>query len=405
MELEVLERLGGWSGFKVTRVERQAGSPAQIRIRLEPVDAGPLRCGECGALSTHVHERIVREVRDLPLLDAQTILEVTVLRVWCEHCGGPKRMAIDWLDDHQRLTRRLAKAIVDLTRFLPIEHVARHYGVHWHTVKRLDKTALIAQLEPADFSTVRLIGLDEFALHKGHRYATVVVDLETKRVLWVGTGRGRADVRPFFERLGARCAHIEAAVMDMNASYELEVQRHCPKAAVIFDLFHVLAKYGREVIDRVRVDRANELRGDQPARRLVKGARWLLLRNRESLAPGQDVALEELLAANRPLFVVHVLREALRDLWRQRHTADAARAWRSWYRKALRSRIEPLRRFAQQLRRHQAGILAHSRYPFGTNLIEGINNRIKVIKRMAYGFRDQAYFFLKIRAAFPGYAR
>ena len=210
-------------------------------------------------------------------------------------------------------------------------------------------------------------------------------------------------MRPFFELLGPqRCRRLQAAVMDMNAGYEIEVKHHCPQAAIVFDLFHVVAKYGREVIDRVRVDRANELRADKPARQVVKGARWLLLKNRESLAAGQDIQLKELLAANRALFVVHVLRDALKELWAYRHPGYAERAWRSWYSKARRSRIEPLKRFAANLRPYLPGILAHCQFPLGTNLIEGINNKIKVIKRMAYGFRDDEYFFLKIRAAFPG---
>ena len=187
--------------------------------------------------------------------------------------------------------------------------------------------------------------------------------------------------------------------------YEREVQAHCPNAAIVFDLFHVVAKYGREVIDRVRVDRANELRADRRGRRVIKGARWLLLKNRDNLTAGQDVELDELLAANHSLFVVYVLRDALKDLWQQRHPDAAARAWRSWYCKALRSRIGPLVHFARRLRPYADGILAHCRFPLGTNLIEGINNKIKVIKRMAYGFRDDTYFFLKIRAAFPGVGR
>jgi transposase len=158
-------------------------------------------------------------------------------------------------------------------------------------------------------------------------------------------------------------------------------------------------------VRRVRVDRPNELRGDHVGRKDVKGAHWLLLKNCDPPGPGENAQLEELLAANHQLFVVYVLRDALKDLWHYRHAGYAARAWRSWYRKALRSGIGPLRHFARKLRPYLPGILAHCRYPLGTNLIEGINNRIKVIKRMAYGFRDDAYFFLKIRAAFPGVGR
>jgi transposase len=156
------------------------------------------------------------------------------------------------------------------------------------------------------------------------------------------------------------------------------------------------------VIDRVRVDEANRLRQDPQARHLVKGSRWLLLRNRENVTRAEDqVRLEELLAANRALFTCYVLKDDLKALWDYRHSGYALRFWQQWYHRAIRSRIAPLKVFARRLRSYLPGILAHSRWPLGTNLIEGINNRIKVIKRMAYGFRDDQYFFLKIRAAFP----
>jgi transposase len=341
-------------------------------------------------------------VRDLPLFEHRVELIVPRVRVACAACGA-KLERLAWLEPYARVTGRLADSAARLCAVTSILHVARFFGLHWNTVKELDRAHLQRSLGPVDFDGLEIIALDEFAIQKGHRYATVIVEPTRKRVLWVGRGRGREDIRPFFETLGSeRCARLRAAVMDMNAGYELEVKRHCPNAAIVFDLFHVIAKYGREVIDRVRVDRANELREQRRERHLVKSARWLLLKNRDSLRPGEDVELDELLAANHSLFVVYVLRDALKDLWSYRHCGYAARAWRSWYRKALRSGIGPLRHFAQKLRPYLAGILAHCRYPLGTNLIEGINNKIKVIKRMAYGFRDDAYFFLKIRAAFPG---
>jgi transposase len=163
-----------------------------------------------------------------------------------------------------------------------------------------------------------------------------------------------------------------------------------------------VAKYGREVIDRVRVDEADRLRADKPARRVVKTSRWLLLRNRENVPDEQVVRLEELLAANKALLTVYLLKEDLKGLWRYRREAWAWKAWKSWKRRALRSGLEPLRVFVRRLEPYLSGILAHCRWPLGTNLVEGINNKIKVIKRVAYGYRDDAYFFLKIRAAFPG---
>jgi transposase len=371
-------------------------------IGLEPIRGHRRCCSGCGGYTTAIHDLEERRVRDLPLFEHRVELVVPRVRVACPDCG-PKLERLDWLEPYARVTRRLGDSVAQLCKVASILHVARFFGLDWKTVKDLDRTSLERELGPVDLDGLRVIAMDEFAIQKGHRYATVIVEPTRKRVLWIGRGRGREDVRPFFELLGPeRCARLEAVVMDMSAGYEHEVRRHCPHVNIVFDLFHVLAKYGREVIDRVRVDLANTLRNDRRQRRVVKGARWLLLKNRDSLRPGEDVTLDELLAANRDLFVVYVLRDALKDLWRHRQAGDAAKAWASWYRKALRSRIGPLRLFAQRLRPYAPGILAHCRYPLGTNLIEGINNKIKVIKRMAYGFRDDAYFFLKIRAAFPG---
>jgi transposase len=398
-----ISQLGSWEGYEVEsciQESREGRSWCLVRLT---VQADRRRCcSGCLRWCDSVHDTQIRQIRDLPIFEHAVELVVPRVRVACTFCG-PKLELLPWLDAYARVTKRLAESVARLCQVASILHVARHFELDWKTVKELDRRYLDRKLGPVDLEGIEVIAIDEFAIQKGHRYATVIVEPTRKRVLWVGRGRGREDVRPFFQLLGTeRCARLRAAVMDMNAGYELEVKTHCPSAAIVFDLFHVIAKYGREVIDRVRVDRANELRSQRHERRLVKGARWLLLKNRASLRPGEDVELEELLAANHALFVVYVLRDALKDLWSYRHRGYALDAWRSWYRKALRSGIEPLRRFAQRLRPYLAGIIAHCRYPLGTNLVEGINNKIKVIKRMAYGFRDDAYFFLKIRAAFPG---
>ena len=399
----LMSQLGGWAGYDVACAQReQRDGQSWWVLTLNAVSGWLRQCSGCGCATRSVHDWSDRRVRDLPLFEHRVELIVQRVRVACDRCG-PKLEHLSWLAPYARVTKRLGDSVSSLCKVASIRHVAAFFDLDWKTVKALDFAAMETELGPVDLDGIEVIGMDEFAIQKGHRYATVVVEPTRKRVLWIGRGRGRADVRPFFELLGPeRCARLKAAVMDMNAGYEIEVKHHCPQAAIVFDLFHVVAKYGREVIDRVRVDCANTLRDDKPARRVVKGARWLLLKNRDNLEPEQDVQLEELLAANRSLFVTYVMRDALKDLWSYRHTGYARRAWLSWYRKARRSRIEPLMRFAERLKPYLDGILAHCRYPLGTNLIEGINNKIKVIKRMAYGFRDDAYFFLKIRSAFPG---
>jgi len=344
----------------------------------------------------------MRCVRDLPILDADTYVWVPRYRVACPTCG-PKLEALSWLSPWERVTTRLAESVVRLCRVLPVKQVAAFYGLTWDTVKNLDVAALAEQLLPVDLSTVTAIAMDEFALRKGHRYATVVVEPSRKRVLWVGAGRKREDIRPFFERLGpAGCTRLEAVAMDMNPAYEEEVRAQCPQAVFVYDLFHVVAKYGREVIDRVRVDEAHRVRHDPEARKVIKGARWLLLRNRETVKLEDRVRLRELLAANRRLAAVYVLKDDLKHVWDYTYPGSAMRFFAGWYQRAIRSRIAPLKEFARHLKEKCPGIIAHCRYPLHTSLLEGINNRIKVLKRMGYGYWDDGYFFLKVMAAFPG---
>jgi len=376
---------------------------AEIWIELHPDWTQSRRCGGCREMVMAIHETTERWVRDLPILDAETRLLVHRVRVKCPKCG-PRIEQLDWLDPWARFTRRFADSVVRLASVLPLKQVAEYYDLHWETVKRLHKEHLQDTLGPVDLTDVEVIAMDEFAIQKGHRYATVVVEPYRKQVLWVGRGRRREDVRPFFELLGQEGRRrLKAVVMDMNPAYEEETRAQCPDADIVFDLFHVVAKYGREVIDRVRVDEANRLKHDKPARKVVKGARWLLLRNPENLTREKDrVRLDELLAANRKLAKVYILKEDLKMLWDYQHLGYARRFWEEWYRRAIRSRIEPLKRFARQLKAKIHGVLSHCRWPLHTSLLEGINNKIKVIKRMAYGYRDDAYFFLRIREAFPG---
>lgn len=405
---QCMSLLGGWEGYGVGTIGRfeagDQGPRAEVWIELHPKADAPMRCHACGSACEQVHDMQERWVRDLPVFDADTWLLVHRRRVWCDRCGGPKLEAVSWLPAYARVTARLAAQVARLCEALPIKCVADYFALNWKTVKQIDKQALLKKLGPVDLSDVQVIAMDEFAIQKGHRYATVIVEARTKRVLWVGRGRGREDVRPFFAALGhAGCAKLEAVVMDMSAAYAEEVKAWCPQASIVYDLFHVVAKYGREVIDRVRVDEANRLRHDKPARKVIKGSRWLLLRNKKNLHQAQDrVRLRELLAANRKLATVYVLKDDLKQLWRYRRVGAARRFWRQWYNRAIRSRIEPLKSFARKLKGYLDGILAHCRWPLHTSMLEGINNKIKVLKRVAYGYRDDEYFFLKIRAAFPG---
>lgn len=402
---ELAELLGEWKGYQLGTVGRlplDPDHPEEIWVELRPCPERVKRCSGCQQDVAAVHDTEERWIRDLPILGTPVQLLVHRCRLACPRCG-PKLEHLDWLARYQRVTRRLAESVARLARVLPLQHVADFFGLHWGTVKEIDQRYLEETLGAVDLANVEVIALDEFAIQKGHRYATVFVEPRRKEVIWVCRGRGREDIRPFFAALGAQGrARLKAAVMDMSEAFAEEVRSQCPQAEIVYDLFHVVVKYGREVVDRVRVDEANRLRQDKPARAVVKGARWLLLRNRENIGKKDRVRLTELLAANRALATVYVLKDDLKRLWNYTYEGAAKRFWNEWYDRAMRSRIEPLKKFARNLRMKLGGILAHCRWPLHTSLLEGINNKIKVIKRAAYGFRDDDYFFLKIRQAFPG---
>ncbi|MDH4567079.1 ISL3 family transposase [Pseudomonas sp. BN414] len=389
-----------WERFSVVSINSETDT---LQIELRPDPRRVPRCGGCQQPSPAVHEYCTRRIRDLPILGRPVRLRVHLRRLACSGCGRRAEW-VSWLGRHARLTRRLAEAVALWCARLPTRHVAELFGLHWGTVRLLERRCLQAQLRALPPAVPRRLVMDEFALYKGHRYASVVLDAETRRVLWIGEGRSREAIRPFFEALGpAGCARIEAVAMDMNTAFDLEVRQHCPHARVVYDLFHVVAKYGREVLDRVRVDEANRLRHDKPARRVIKQARWLLLRNPENLRqPEQQIHLQELLNANQTLMTVYLMKAQLKGLWTAASAWQWRAAWKQWLRNAQESHIPALMLFAKRLSGYWRGILSRVRWPMHTGQLEGINNRIKVIKRMAYGYRDSDFFFMKIKAAFPG---
>lgn len=392
-----------WEGFLVSQLD-VVGDQLHVVLTADP--ASPLICSHCGAQATSIHESCLRLVRDLPMAGMPVFLQVTVCRLRCASCGRCCTQRISWLERHARVSRRLGEFAARWCDKLPIAHVCELTGLHWTTVRQIHGQDLKRRLAALPSAQPTRLVMDEFALFKGHRYATVVLDADTRQVLWVCEGRSRDAIRPFFLWLGTeRCRAIRAVAMDMNTAFDLEVKRHCRKAKVVYDLFHVIAKYGREVIDRVRVDEANRLRHDKAGRQYVKRARWLLLRSPGNVPEVQAPKLAELLAANQALMTVYVMKASLKELWQPTNPWIWRAAWRTWQAMALSSAIEPLIRFAKRLSLYWRGILARMHWPMHTGQLEGINNRIKVMKRMAYGYRDSDFFFLKIKAAFPGNPR
>lgn len=226
------------------------------------------------------------------------------------------------------MTKRFAESVARLAQVLPIKRVAKWFGLSRDTAQAINQAALESRLGPVDLSRVHRNVIDEFAIQNGYRWAAVIAKPETRRVLRVGRGRSQEDVRPFFEALGPE----GAAAVGISQVSEAETRAHCPQARIVYDLFHGAAKFDREVIDRVRVDETNRVKratgpgAARDRRRVINGARWLLPRNATTLTTRRAAPAPGLLAANRQLWMVYVLKDALKQLRRYKYCGAAERA-------------------------------------------------------------------------------
>jgi transposase len=318
-------------------------------------------------------------------------------RVECPACGVTRQVALPFADPHKHYTHAFERYALDLSEHMTIQAVARHLGVSWDTIKDIQKQDLQRHFSKPRLRQLRHIAIDEIAVGKGHRYLTVVLDLVSGAVVFVGAGKGADALEPFWKRLRASRAKIKAVATDLSAAYIRAVRDHLPRAKHVFDRFHVI-KLFNDKLNALRRQLFHELTA--AGQKVLKGIRWLLLKNPENLDPERN-EWERLAAAlrlNEPLATAYYLKEDLQQVWRQADKATAARVLRAWIRSAEASGIRMLRQFAKTLAQHRQGILAYYDCRISTGPLEGTNNKIKTMQRQAYGFRDQEFFKLKIYA-------
>jgi len=276
-----------------------------------------------------------------------------------------------------------------------LQDVARWAHLGWDTVKSIVKADLTGRFVNVPLHEVRRIGVDENYLGKKAKYVTLVVDLDSGRVLWVGKGRGKEALEGFWRRLRRSGAQIEAVACDMSGAYWSAINEHLPGAAIVFDHFHII-KLAHEKIDEIRrgLQRTLELDGQK----FIKGTRYLLLYGNENLPPEKRPKLEEALAYNEPLSKAYYLKEELRQLWSQPGKDAALKHLQDWILKAYATGIQPLKKLANTLLTHARQILSYFDHPISSGIMEGINNKIGRLTRMAYGYRDIDFLHLRIYA-------
>jgi len=370
-------------------------------IRIESDQRFHPACHACGDPARTVHSHTRKLVRDLDFGGHEMLLQVEHRKIWCDRCGGVRVEQLDFVDASQRVTNRLAAYAAALCKLgMSVQAVARHLDLDPKTVKAIDKAALAVAFGETRYDGLQRLAIDEIAVRKGHSYMTVVLDYDTGRVVWMGEGRQAETLDTFFANMPENVRNgIRAVAIDMWEAYINAVRKWCLNADIVFDLFHVVKAFNK-VIDDIRNEEFRK--ADREGRALLKGSKYLLLRRGENLKPEQRMRLRDILAVNERLNIVYWLKDLLKHIWDYHRRAWAESAIEGWCTVAEEDGHPALLRFARRLQTFKYGILNHCKHPIHTSKIEGVNNKIKVIKRVAYGFHDLEYFALKVKQALPG---
>jgi transposase len=393
MSTSLLYHAFGVRGYQYVRTEYQGG---QTTFTIRQEDKA-LRCPACGSRDVRPKGRVERRFRSLPIGRRATLVALPIPRVACDACRVVRQVEVPFADPRRSYTKAFERYALDLSRHMTILDVARHLGVGWDVIKDIQKRDLERRFARPALAGLKRIAIDEIAVGKGHCYLTIVLDLESGAAVFVGDGKGGDALKPFWRRLRRCRAKVEAVAMDMSPAYRDAVSTYLPGAVIVFDHFHVIKLFNDRLSD---LRRTLYHRADADRKKVLKGARWLLLKSPENLDEERDEGsrLEEALGLNKPLATAYYLKEDLRRFWEQPGKRFAAAFLRDWLRRAGASGVRMLQQMARTLESHREGLLAYYDFPISTGPLEGTNNKIKTMKRQAYGFRDREFFKLKILA-------
>ena len=339
-----------------------------------------------------------RKFKAPPIGFKPVFIVLPVQRLECRACGAVRQAEVEFADQRRSYTHEFERYALELSRHTTIQAAASRLGVSWDVIKEIQKKYYKQKFGQPSLVDLRRVAIDEICIGSGHRYMTVVMDLESGAVVFCAPGRSAATLLPFWKRVKAAGAVIEAVAIDMGQAYIAAVQEHLPNAVIVFDHFHVI-KLFNEKLSQLRRDLHRDLT-ERQHKNVLKGTRWLLLKNPENLDPAKDERrrLDEALKLNQPLAMAYYLKEELRQFWSQKDKASARAFLADWARRALASGVRILINLARNFLSKRHGLLAYYDYRISSGKLEGFNNKIKTMQRQAYGYRDQEFFILKIFA-------
>lgn len=354
-----------------------------------------LKCPACGSAHVHINEWCPRRWRTLPIGSKAVWIEMDVPRVKCQNCGAKRRVKLKFAEPKRQYTKSFERYVMELLQYMTPQDVSFHLDISWDVANDIQKRRLGKRFARPKLKKIKQIAIDEIHLGKQHKFLTLVLDLDSGAVVFVGEGKGADALKPFWKRLKSSKAKIEAVATDMSPAYIAAVQKNLPEARLVFDRFHVMKLFNEKLtqLRRQLYREANGLEKD-----VLKGIRWLLLKNPENLneAKSERERLDEALNLNRSLSIAYYLKDELRLFWEQPSYHAGKRFLTDWCRRAEASGIRILIKFANTLRGHRQGLLAWHTHPISTGPLEGTNNKIKLMQRRAYGYRDLELFKLRI---------
>ena len=392
MSTSLLYHAFGVRGYQYVSSSYKVGK-VTFRIAKRKQD---LACPVCGSHRVIRKGTVKRWFHSVPIGSKPVNIVLAVQRVQCLVCDSLRQVKLGFADSRRTYTRQFERFALELSRHMTIKDVARHLNVSWDIIKDIQKRHLTRRFSRPKLKKLEQIAIDEICIGKGHRYLTIVMDLRTGAVVFVGDGKGADSLQPFWRRLKASRAQVKAVAIDMSPAYIRAVTDNLPQAHLVFDRFHII-KLFNEKLSKLRRELFHKLSSRQD-KDIIKGTRWLLLKNPENLdeSRSEPQRLEKALEINKPLAAAYYMKEDLRRLHIQDDKKKARAFLLDWIYRAGSSGVKMLRRFARTLAIHMEGILAYYDRPISTGPLEGTNNKIKTMKRQAYGFRDLEFFKLKI---------
>lgn len=380
----VFRRLLAVTKLFVTAVRFEESRGLVVEVR--PSWRNP-RCGLCGGQAPGYDRRPTRYWRHLALGRSPLWLSYAPRRVRCERCGNVVTEQVPWAPPRSGFTWEFEELVAYLAQVTDKTQVKKLMGISWETVGAIVERVVSRRVDPGRLEGLRSIGVDEFSYRKRHRYLTIVVDHDRRRVVWAREGRSTEVLEGFFQELGIdRCFEIKNVTIDMSQAYLKAVENWVPQANVVFDRFHV-QKLASDAVDKVRRSMVREATAPEEAR-AMKRSRFALLKNPWDLRPGEKSKLSEIQKHNKRLYRAYLLKESLALALEYRQPKRARQALSDWLSWASRSKLEPFVRAARTVRKHVDGIVAYVKTRLTNGLVEGLNNKLRVVARRAYGFHS-----------------